>query len=127
MALIINEEQQMLKTSAGQFLKERSPVEALRKLRDEKNPTGYDTALWNEMAQMGWAGLTIPEAYGGLGFGFTGLGQVLEEMGRTLTASPMIATVVLGANVIDQAGNVNAKRSHATCNSRRQINFGAGF
>ena len=51
-------------------------------------------------AEMGWACLTIPEAYGGLDFGYTGLGQVLEETGRTLTASPLVSTVLLGATAI---------------------------
>lgn len=109
MPLIINEEQQMLKNSANQFLTTNAPVAALRKLRDEKNDIGYDPQLWQSMADMGWAGLTIPESHGGLGFGYTGLGQVLEEMGRTLTASPMIATVVLGATIIEEAGNAQQK------------------
>ena len=105
MALIINEEQQMLKTSAKEFLAERAPVEALRKLRDTKDENGYDPALWAEMAEMGWAGLNLPEAYGGLDFGYVGLGQVLEEMGRTLTASPIMASVVLGATMLQASGN----------------------
>lgn len=105
MALILNEEQQMLKTSAKEFLKERAPVEALRKLRDERNETGFDRDMWNEMAEMGWACLTIPESYGGLDFGYVGLGQILEETGRTLTASPLISTVLLGTTTINLAGS----------------------
>ena len=111
MPLIINEEQKMLKTSAGEFLKERAPVEALRKLRDERDETGFDRALWSEMAEMGWASLTIPEAYGGLDFGYVGLGQILEEMGRTLTASPMVSNVLLGTTTINLAGNVMQKEA----------------
>jgi len=57
MALVINEEQQMLKTSAKEFLTEKSPVEKLRQLRDSKNDTGFDKKLWKEMAEMGWASL----------------------------------------------------------------------
>jgi acyl-CoA dehydrogenase len=105
MALVINEEQQMLKTSAKELLSEKAPVEALRKLRDSNDPNGYDPALWAAMAEMGWSALTIPEAYGGLGFGYTGLGQVLEESGRTLTASPLVSTVLLGATLVNLAGN----------------------
>lgn len=111
MALIINEEQQMLKTSAKEFLKNRAPVSALRMLRDTKDSKGYDSNLWQEMAEMGWTALTIPEAYGGLDFGYTGLGQVMEEMGRTLTASPLFSTIWLGATAINVAGNVLQKES----------------
>lgn len=111
MALIINEEQQMLKTSAKEFLKNRAPVSALRLLRDSKDAKGYDTSLWQEMAEMGWASLNIPEAYGGLDFGYVGLGQIMEEMGRTLTASPLFSTVWLGATAINLAGNVLQKEN----------------
>ncbi len=111
MALVINEEQQMLKTSAKEFLNEKAPVAALRKLRDNKDPKGYDPALWGEMAAMGWAGLIIPEEYGGLGFGYTGLGQVLEQTGRTLTASPLVSTVLLGSTLVNLAGNKAQKEA----------------
>lgn len=111
MPLIITEEQNMLKTSAREFLQERAPVTALRKLRDDRDETGFDRQLWQEMAGMGWASLTIPEAYGGLNFGFVGLGQILEEMGRTLTASPLMSTVLLSATLLQKCGNVLQKES----------------
>lgn len=99
----------MLKSSAADYLKEKSPVESLRKLRDTKDAKGYDVAVWKEMVDMGWTGLAIDEAYGGLGFGYVGLGQVLEETGRTLTASPLIANVAFGASVINYAGTTAQK------------------
>ncbi len=105
MALVINEEQQMLKSSAKEFLTENSPVSKLRFLRDTNDNNGYDKALWTEMANMGWVALNIPVDYGGLDFGYTGLGQVLEETGRTLTASPLISTVLLSATAINLGGN----------------------
>ena len=94
MPLIINEELSLLKESARDFFNHKSPVEALRKLRDSEDPVGYSKELWGEMVEMGWAALNIPEAYGGLGFGYTGLGMILEESGRTLAASPMVPTVL---------------------------------
>lgn len=109
MTLVINEEQQMLKASAAEFLKEKAPVAALRKLRDTQDPQGYDTNLWQQMAEMGWASLIIPAQYGGLEFGYVGFGQLLEEMGRTLTASPMVSTVLVSANAILLAGNASQK------------------
>lgn len=111
MPLIINEEQSMLKTSAREYLKERAPVAALRKLRDERDTIGYDQQVWQEMAEMGWASLTIPEADGGLDFGYVGLGQILEETGRTLTASPLVSTVLLGTTSINLAANVIQKEA----------------
>lgn len=98
MALVLNEDQQQLKDAAHAFIQDKSPVSALRKLRDEENPDGFDRALWQEMVELGWPGIIIPEEYGGSEFGYTGLGVVLQEMGRTLTASPMVSTVLIGAS-----------------------------
>ena len=100
MALVLNEEQVMLKDSAGGFLAEKATVSHLRALRDTASERGFDEAVWNEMAQMGWAGIAIPEAFGGLGYGYTGLGLVLEQAGRNLSASPLQSTVLVAATVI---------------------------
>ncbi|GAB3287137.1 acyl-CoA dehydrogenase family protein [Parahaliea aestuarii] len=105
MALVLNEEQRLLQDTARDFLSRRAPVEALRKLRDTRDDTGYDPALWRDMCELGWASITLPEAYGGLEFGFAGLGLVIEESGRTLTASPLFASAVLGASAILLGGD----------------------
>ena len=76
MALVLNEEQQMLRDSARGFLNEKAPVSALRKLRDERSEDGFDRALWKEMAEMGWAGILVDEAHGGADFGFVGAGVI---------------------------------------------------
>lgn len=109
MALVLNEEQRLLQDTAREFLASNAPVESLRKLRDEKDATGYDTALWQQMAEMGWASIILPEQYGGLDFGFLGLGVVIEETGRTLTASPMFASAVVGASAILLGGSETQK------------------
>jgi alkylation response protein AidB-like acyl-CoA dehydrogenase len=100
MALVLNEEQRLLQDTARDFLHSQAPVETLRKLRDDSDPVGYAPDLWQQMADMGWASIILPEAYGGLEFGFLGLGVVLEETGRTLTASPLLASAVVGASAI---------------------------
>ena len=87
--LVLSEEERLLKSAAHEFLAERAPVAALRRIRDEAVPEAFDRSLWEEMVQLGWSGLLIPEAHGGSGFGYRGLGQVLEEAGRTLLASPL--------------------------------------
>ncbi|TXS96267.1 acyl-CoA dehydrogenase [Parahaliea maris] len=111
MALVLNEEQRLLQDTAREFLQQRAPVEALRKLRDSRDATGYDPSLWREMCELGWASIILPEAYGGLEFGFAGLGLVVEESGRTLSASPLFATGVLGASAILLAGNETQKET----------------
>ena len=109
MALVLNEEQSLLKESVREFLKEKAPISALRYLRDTNDKTGFSRQLWKEMAEMGWTGMTIAEAYGGLAFGYVGLGIILEEMGRTLTASPFNSTVLLGASAISLGGSEEQK------------------
>jgi alkylation response protein AidB-like acyl-CoA dehydrogenase len=104
MAMIINEEHKMLKESAQGFLAEFAPVSALRKLRDEGSDIGYSVDLWRQMVDMGWAAILIPEAYGGLEFGHVGMGQIVEQTGRTLTASPLFASAIVGASLINLAG-----------------------
>lgn len=101
----------MLKTSAKELLKEGGTIANLRKLRDTQDATGYDKELWAQMSEMGWPALAIPEAYGGFAFGYTGLGQVMEEMGRNLTASPLFSTVWLSATAINLGGNVMQKEA----------------
>ena len=89
MALVITEEQQMLKTSAKELLKEKSSIVRLRALRDNKDPIGFEQALWKEMAEMGWTALTIPEAYGGLGFWIYRTGAGFGRNGSHVNGFPV--------------------------------------
>ena len=89
---VLTEEQSMLRDAAKSWVSEKSPVTAFRKMRDSGNEDGFDKAAWKEIAEMGWTGIIIPEEFGGSGLGYLTLGLVLEEMGRTLTASPLLST-----------------------------------
>lgn len=109
MPLVLNEEQKMLKDAAKDFCSNRTPITQLRRLRDDRDETGFDRDIWRQMVEMGWAGIIIPEEFGGLGFGHMGMGVVMEESGRTLTASPLLSTAVLGACAILRAGNYQQK------------------
>jgi len=111
MALILNEEQQSLKDIAREFLQKNAPVTHFRKIRDTENELGYDEALWKEMVDLGWSGILIPEEYGGFDFGMIGMGSIFEEMGKTLTPSPLFSTGVLGASLISLGGNDSQKQS----------------
>ena len=111
MALILNEEQQSLKDIAKEFLQKNAPVTHFREVRDTQNQQGYDNSLWQEMVNLGWSGILIPEEYGGFDFGMIGMGSIFEEMGKTLTPSPLFSTGVLGASLISLGGNDNQKQS----------------
>lgn len=108
MTFTLSEEQQLLKDSARAFCAEQAPVARLRKQRDAKQ-NGRDPALWAEMAAMGWAGVIIPEEFGGAGLGYMGLGVVLEETGRTLVASPLHSSALAGASALLLAGTDTQK------------------
>ena len=70
-----------------------------------------DPAAFNEMAEMGWTGVIIPEEYGGSDFGYLSLGLVLEELGRTLTASPLLATALATASALILGGSTAQKEA----------------
>jgi len=102
---VLNEEQSMLRDAAKSWTQERSPVTAFRKMRDSGAELGYDAAAWNEMAEMGWAGVIIPEDFGGSNFGYLSMGLILEELGRTLTASPLLASGLGAASALILGGS----------------------
>ena len=105
MALVLNEEQQILRDTARTFLQERAPVSHLRKLRDSDSGEGFSGELWAEMAAMGWSAILVPERYNGLNYGFAGMGILLEQSGRTLTSSPLLATALTGVAAITTYGS----------------------
>ena len=111
-SLVYSEEQQLLADTAAEFLQAKSPVAAQRRLRDAGSDVaaggaacGFDPALWREMVDMGWSAIPFPEALGGLAFGVKGLGAVFEQIGRNLSASPLLSSIVLGGSVIELAGS----------------------
>jgi len=108
---VLTEEQSMLRDAAKTWTQEKSPVSAFRKMRDSGAPLGYDPAAFNEMAEMGWTGVIIPEEYGGSDFGYLSLGLVLEELGRTLTASPLLATALASASALILGGTAAQKEA----------------
>lgn len=109
MALVLNEEQVMLREAAAGFLAEKATVAHLRALRDSGSPRGFDSAVWAGMAEMGWAGIAIAEEFGGLGYGYTGLGLVLEQAGRNLSASPLQSSVLVAATLVAELGSAAQK------------------
>ncbi|MGZ5923157.1 MAG: acyl-CoA dehydrogenase family protein [Rhizomicrobium sp.] len=109
---VLSEEQTMIRDGAKSWVQEKSPVTAFRKMRDSGNADGFDRAAWKEMAEMGWAGILIPEEFGGTGLGYMTLGLVLEETGRTLTASPLISTALTATTALLLGGNDAQKKKY---------------
>jgi len=100
-------DQQLLKNSARAFLDEHCKPATVRLLWDD--PRGESESMWKEMAQLGWHGLSLPEAYGGSGLGMVETAILLEELGRAAYPGPYWPTV-LSAAAIEAAGNDPQKK-----------------
>ncbi len=109
---MLSDEQKMVQDAARSWAAEKAPVSRFRKWRDKGSPDGYDRALWRDMAEMGWAGIVVPEEFGGAGQGYRTLGLVLEETGRTLTATPLLSTALVSATALLAAGSEAQKREY---------------
>jgi alkylation response protein AidB-like acyl-CoA dehydrogenase len=112
MALVLNEEQSMLRDSARGLISDKAPVSHLRQLRDTKDATGFSRELWRSFAEMGFSGLLVPDAFGGSGLGCVEAGVVMEEIGRTLMPSPFLSTAVLAASALSRGGSAAQKSEH---------------
>jgi alkylation response protein AidB-like acyl-CoA dehydrogenase len=102
MDFALSEDQETLKKSAREFVQAEAPLTLARKMLE--HDTGFEPSLWRQMAELGWMGIAIPEAQGGLGLGMLELSLLLEEMARTVTPSPFFSTVALAAPVLAAVG-----------------------
>lgn len=105
MALMLTEEQSMLADAARVFLKDRAPVGHLRALRESGADAGISRELWSEIAELGWPAVLVPEDQGGLGYGYHGIGLLLQQCGRTLTPTPLLATAMMGVAGLARYGS----------------------
>ncbi len=105
MSLVLNEEQIFLKDSAKKFALEKTPTTHFREVRDSELEDCYDEKIWQEMVSLGWSGILVPEEYGGSNFGVAGISSILEELGRTLTPSPLFSTAVVGVSLVKHAND----------------------
>ncbi len=114
-AIQFDDAQGMLLRISGQFFRDKWPIESVRErlTRDD----GHDLALWNEMVDLGWNGMVIPEEYGGTGLGMTELVTLVEPMGRFLFASPFFSTQLAIRALLD--GGSEAQRSAVAAEARR--------
>jgi alkylation response protein AidB-like acyl-CoA dehydrogenase len=107
MDLDLTPEQKRIHSSALEFLKKESPVELMREQRE--NPLGYSRKAWKKMAELGWQGIMIPEAYNGMGGDVVDLTLILEAMGRFCYQGPYFSSIVLGGTAIMAAGSDQQK------------------
>jgi alkylation response protein AidB-like acyl-CoA dehydrogenase len=90
----LTDEQQAIKSTAHDFLASRFKSERIREIAASES--GFDEAGWKEMAELGWAGLALPEEWGGQGLGAVELAILFEEMGYALAPSPMLSNTIAG-------------------------------
>jgi alkylation response protein AidB-like acyl-CoA dehydrogenase len=88
------DEQQAIKATARDFLAARYKSERIRALAESEQ--GFEQSDWEEMAELGWTGLALPEQWGGQGLGIVELGVLFEEMGYALAPSPLLSSTVAG-------------------------------
>jgi alkylation response protein AidB-like acyl-CoA dehydrogenase len=104
-----SEEQREVQTLARQILSEEVTAERLAAF-DEFQQEGFDTELWQKLVDAGLLGVAIEEAYGGMGFGFTELALLIEELGRTIAPVPVISHLVSAALPIQRFGSEAQKQ-----------------
>ena len=107
MDILPSEEEQLLKNAAREFLEAEVSTALVREMELDEN--GYPPALWQQMADLGWLGLAIPEQYGGQGLPLTYMGLVMEELGRVLAPVPLHSTMV-AALTVAESGSEEQKR-----------------
>jgi len=90
----LTDEQQAIKSTARDFLTARYKSERIRELAESEH--GFEQSDWEEMAELGWPGLALPEEWGGQGLGIVDLAVLFEEMGYALAPSPLLSNTVVG-------------------------------
>jgi alkylation response protein AidB-like acyl-CoA dehydrogenase len=103
----LNDDQETLARYARDFLTNEAPSTFVRAQMDGE--TAHDAAFYKKMAELGWTGIAIPEAYGGQGMSYVDVGVLVEEMGRALVPGPFFSTVCLATPAIVEAGTEDQK------------------
>ncbi len=107
----LTEEQTLLQEQARTWANEESPTSKFREMRDSGNEAGFDKATWQAIGEMGWPGILVPEAYGGVDMGFLTFGVVAEELGRQLVASPLLASGLVATSALVRGGSEEQKQA----------------
>lgn len=109
MDLNLSDEQRLLRESTERFVAESYDADHRRKMAND--PLGFSPDVWKQFAELGWLALPLPEEFGGLGGGAVDVGILMEAFGRGLVSEPYVATVVLGAALIERCGTTEQKQA----------------
>ncbi len=101
-------EQKLLKETAERFVEKEYPFLVRRDL--VRSEIGFSRVNWAKFAELGWLGIRVPEAFGGLGGSAVETAIVMEALGRALALEPYLTTAVLGAGVLDLGGSDDHRR-----------------
>jgi alkylation response protein AidB-like acyl-CoA dehydrogenase len=100
--LSFSDEQAMLLDVAREFCRDKSPIAAVRE--ELETEAGFDQAVWDEMVNLGWAGISLPESVGGSAMGVASVVPVVESMGRGMLGTPLISTTLAGQLAVRAGG-----------------------
>lgn len=109
-SLLLSEDQDLLADTARQLFQSGSPLDRLRRYRNERDEDGFDRSLWQELAEQGWLGLAIPEDMGGAGLGLAELCLLTEAAGRQLATEPIMGTIVQGGPLLAAGARTDGQR-----------------
>lgn len=104
------EEQKLFRDASRKFLEAECPPTFVRKMMDDEK--AFDPAFWKKLAELGWTGMLVPEAYGGVEGTLTDMIVVAEEVGRSVMPGPLYATAVTGTTLLVMAGNEDQKNHY---------------
>ncbi|MBW1886481.1 MAG: acyl-CoA dehydrogenase family protein, partial [Deltaproteobacteria bacterium] len=107
-----SEEQKLLQHTAREYLTENSSLVHVREVFE--SDAGYSKQLWKGVAELGWLGVSIPEEYGGAGYGYLELAMIAGEIGRALAPIPFGSTVYLASEAITRVGSDDQKKQYLT-------------
>jgi alkylation response protein AidB-like acyl-CoA dehydrogenase len=105
----LNEEQTLIRDQAKSWATDKHPVRRFRELRDSRAELAYAPDAWDAMVEMGWTGILVPEEYGGSDLGYLTFGLILEELGKQLVPSPLLASALTGTSALILGGSDEQK------------------
>ncbi len=98
----LNETQELIRSSAAQYLADRSPSDFVRAMAQDEQ--GYTDEFWQEIGELGWLGLIVPETHGGSGMDMSDMAVLLAEWGAALAPGPIVESAVVSATAIKEFG-----------------------
>ena len=124
MDLSLNDTQQLIQDSARDFVRGACDRDVLLKL--DRNPAGVMEGIWQQMSELGWTGMAIPEEYGGTGNSMTDVAVLFEELGTGPVPGPLFSSAVLCARILLEAADESDEEGVAAADRERRARLRAG-